>query len=171
MNTDFYHYTESGLDDVWLANGFDRQGFGAYGTAVAVDDEQSLWRTLGRTIASQDSRMHGQELRFLRTQLGWTQTQLGKRLGYNDGQMVARWEKTGHAPVPLAADAFIRAAYRERLGEAPMITQTSARLAEIAHQPGSDRQRVLRRNADGDWIFDQSPREMALSRSHVRSDP
>jgi transcriptional regulator with XRE-family HTH domain len=64
--------------------------------------------------------MVGQELKFLRSLLDWTQTTLGKHMGYKDAQMVAKWEKARHTPIPVQVDTFVRAAYREKIGEHPV---------------------------------------------------
>nr|WP_294527020.1 helix-turn-helix transcriptional regulator [uncultured Rhodopila sp.] len=157
-----YHYTECGLDNVWIKGGFEKRTFGAYGTAVAVRDEKGLWQTLGRSIVRQDRRMEGQELKFLRTLLDWTQSDLGKRLGYTDGQIVAKWEKARHDPVPVNADTFVRAAYREQIGEQPMVTRVSARLVEIMNVVVERCQRVLERGPLGQWTPKEFPSEMDL---------
>ena len=162
-----HHYTESGLDHVWLRDGFVAQDFGAYGRAVAVEDERVLWRVLGRAIARQDRRMTGQELRFLRSVLDWTQTDLGARLGYADHQMVARWERNRHAVVPLHADVVLRACYLESLGEPPMVARVSHRLAELAIIPGTgtgaEPRRVLVERRGGTWVAEEAPAEMELA--------
>ena len=138
-----YHYIESGLDSLWLLNGFKLETFGSYGEAVGVQNEQALWRLLGRNIARQDRRMNGQELRFLRALLDWSQVGLGERLGYADHQMVAKWEKARHDPIPIQADTFVRACYLESIKEKPMIARISRRLAELAHDvPTPPRQGV-----------------------------
>ena len=167
METDtmeLYHYTECGLDNVWLEGGFERQDFGGYGSAVAVHDENGLWKVIGRGIVRQDRRMMGQELRFLRTQMGWTQTELGKRLGYGDGQIVAKWEKACRSPVPVIADTFVRAAYTELSGdERPMITRVNARLLEISNIVSQIGRRVLAEEPGGPWVPKEAPAEMAFA--------
>jgi DNA-binding transcriptional regulator YiaG len=162
-----YHYTECGLDNVWIVSGYDRKTFGAYGAAVAVHDENGLWRSLGRSIVQQDRRMEGQELKFLRTLLDWTQTDLGKRLGYNDGQIVAKWEKARHTPVPVNADTFVRAAYREKIGEQPMVTRVSTRLLEIMNVVAGQCRRIFEEGPMGQWTQKEAPSEMALVSSAV----
>lgn len=158
-----YHYTECGLDNVWLANGFEQQDFGEYGVAVAVHDEKGLWTVLGRSIALQDSRMVGQELRFLRTVLGWTQSDLGARLGYKDGQIVAKWEKAKHEVVPMNADTFVRAAFRESIGEAPMVVRVNTRLLEVGDALASSGRRVLTEERPGHWAPTVAPAEMEFA--------
>ncbi|WP_158933222.1 helix-turn-helix transcriptional regulator [Acidisphaera sp. S103] len=159
-----YHYTECGLDDVWLTGGFEEKTFGEYGTAVAVHDEKGLWKVLARNIVRQDRRMVGQELKFLRTLLDWTQTDLGKRLGYNDGQTVAKWEKARHDAVPLNADTFVRATYCENLGERPMVTRVNSRLLEILDVAARQCRRVLEEGPMGQWTAKEAPSEMEFAK-------
>ncbi len=158
-----YHYTECGLDNVWLDSGFEVERFGEYGTAVAVHDEKGLQRLLAREIVGQDSHLVGQELRFLRTQLDWTQTELGKRLGYGDGQMVAKWEKARHKAIPVHADVIVRAAYREEFGEKPMVTRVSQRLAEIVGVVAEGCRRIFAAGPMGQWTTQEGPPRMALA--------
>ena len=158
-----FHYTESGLDNVWLTNGFDTETFGEYGSAVAVRQEKDLWRVLALGIVSQDTRMTGQELRFLRTLLDWTQTNLGRHLGYGDGQTVAKWEKARHDAVPVIADTFVRTAYRESIGEPAMVVKTSGRLLELSTTPAASYQRVLEVSPSGEWRQTAAPVEMAFT--------
>jgi transcriptional regulator with XRE-family HTH domain len=158
-----YHYTECGLDNVWLSNGFERRDFGDYGSAVSVHDETGLWTVLGRSIAHQDRRMVGQELKFLRTVLGWTQAQLGARLGYKDGQIVAKWEKASHELVPMIADTFIRAAFRESIGEAPSVTRVNTRLLEVGDARHDEGRRVLRKEPSGHWVPADVPAAMEFA--------
>jgi hypothetical protein len=157
-----YHYTECGLDNVWLVNGVTRKKFGKRGYAVMVHDQKGLWASIARDIVHQDSRIVGQEFRFLRSMLDLTQTDLGKRLGYTDGQRVASWEKARHRPVPVIADAFIRASYREHIGENAFLTRISTRLQEIGDMVAT-KKRLLEEGPMGDWKSKSPPKEMAFA--------
>jgi putative transcriptional regulator len=55
-------------------------------------------------------KLTGTELRFLRQEMGLSQTKLATMLG-NEAQTVALWEK--RVGQPKIADRFIRAIYRE----------------------------------------------------------
>src|SRR3546814_6244956 len=66
-----YHYTESGLRNVWLANGYKIRNVGGE-EAVAIHDVDELHRTIGRNLARK-SRLTGAELRFLRKEMGLSQ--------------------------------------------------------------------------------------------------
>ena len=86
-----YHYTESGLDYVYLVDGFEVIET-AYGPAVQVIQAGKLDRAIAATIVGLQKRLTGQEVRFLRGLMDITQQDLGRLLG-KDAQTVARWEK------------------------------------------------------------------------------
>ena len=44
-----YHYTESGMRDVWLANGYERRET-SYGKSVAIRDVPGLHRAICRRL-------------------------------------------------------------------------------------------------------------------------
>lgn len=154
---DHHHYTESGLDNIWLANGFEAETFGEYGEAVSIQNETPLWHLIAQTIAAQPNRMTGQELRFLRAMFGWTQTDLGRRLGYKDGQIVAKWEKSAHTAVPLSADAWLRAAWREHNGEDARLVEATENLLAVMDEPPGLKPLLLKRTPRGEWRASRMP--------------
>ena len=102
-----YHYTDGGLRNVWLANGY-REHKTPYGKAIAIDDLQGLTAAICLALSKKPSKLTGVEFRYLRTGLLLSQTSLGQMLGVT-GQSVALWEKTGR--VPKMADSLIRLIY------------------------------------------------------------
>ncbi len=102
-----YHYTDGGLQNVWLANGYRVQKT-PYGEAVAIDDLEGLTKTICMTLTKKPSKLTGAEFRYLRNGLMLSQPSLGQMLGVS-GQAVALWEKSGR--VPKMADAMIRLFY------------------------------------------------------------
>ena len=102
-----YHYTDGGLRNVWLANGYQVQKT-PYGEAVAIDDLQGLTDAICTAFSKKPSKLTGAEFRYLRNGLMLSQPSLGQMLGVS-GQAVALWEKTGK--VPKMADAMIRLIY------------------------------------------------------------
>jgi DNA-binding transcriptional regulator YiaG len=109
-----YHYTESGLRNIYLVNGF-KQHKTAYGKGVAFDNINGLHREIGRWLCAYRPRLTGAEFRFLRHELDLSQAALAALLGNNE-QAVALWEK-GKVKVPAWADRLMRALYREHMGE------------------------------------------------------
>jgi DNA-binding transcriptional regulator YiaG len=102
-----YHYTDGGLRNVWLANGYQVQKT-PYGEAVAIDDLEGLTQAICTALSKKPSKLTGAEFRYLRNGLMLSQPSLGQMLGVS-GQAVALWEKTGK--VPKMADAMIRLIY------------------------------------------------------------
>lgn len=99
-----YHYTECGLPNVWLENGFVVRET-PYGKAVAVHDVEGLHLALAKSICSKKGVLTGAELRFLRGILGLSQAGLGKLLDRTE-QSVSLWERKNS--VPRVANMHVR---------------------------------------------------------------
>lgn len=122
-----YHYTECGLDNVWLENGYTVRHT-PYGKGVSIDDADGLHLVLVSEILEKKGRMTGKELRFLRTHLGLSQDNLGKCLGATD-QSVSLWERTGK--VPAASDALVRLLVIERTRGNVKVTAILNRINDV----------------------------------------
>jgi transcriptional regulator with XRE-family HTH domain len=123
-----YHYTECGLDYVYLLDGFEVIKT-AYGPAVQVANASKLDRAIALAVVRQQNRLTGQEVRFLRGLLDMTQAELGNALG-KDAQTVARWEK-GKTEIPPTEDIAVRQIYLEKTGHRQRFIDTSRRVAEL----------------------------------------
>jgi DNA-binding transcriptional regulator YiaG len=99
-----YHYTECGLDNVWLANGFAVKET-PYGTGVSVECADELHELLGLDLVSKKGPLTGKEFRFLRTLLGLSQSSVAEMHGVSE-QTVSLWERG--RPLPQANDRLIR---------------------------------------------------------------
>lgn len=99
-----YHYTECGLRNVWLENGYNSRKTG-YGDAVSVEDVDGLHALLALRLADKKGSLTATELRFLRTHLCLSQASLAKMLGVTD-QSISLWERKGR--VPKSADKLMR---------------------------------------------------------------
>ncbi len=86
MMTETYHYTESGLDNVKLVNGFELEG-----GRLKIHDIEGLHRAIGRWLVSTRKRLSGAEIRFLRHELELSQAMLSFLLGVTE-RTVLRWE-------------------------------------------------------------------------------
>lgn len=106
----YYHYTESGLENVYLDGGFQL----ADGRLV-IKDIDGLHKVIGRALISSKKNLTGREIRFLRQEMLMSQSTLAKLLEVSE-QAVARWEK-GKSGLPKPAEALIRLLYREFIGE------------------------------------------------------
>ncbi len=102
-----YHYTECGLKNIWLANGF-RIAKTAYGDGVSIENADGLDHAIAAAIVRKKGVISGLELRFLRHQMGLSQGSLANLIG-NNVQSVALWEK--HGKLPKWADKLVRLIY------------------------------------------------------------
>ena len=99
-----YHYTECGLANVWLENGYAVHET-PYGKGVAVEDADALLAAIALSLTNKNGSLTGKELRFLRLSLDLSQPSAAKMLGVTD-QAVSLWERTGK--VPKQGDALLR---------------------------------------------------------------
>jgi len=104
-----YHYTQSGLDNVWLENGFTFDQT-PYGRGVIIENVHGLHEAIGYALLDKPGRLTGRELRFLRKELELSQSRLGELMGKTD-QTVARWEKAQE--VLPDTDFLVRHIYRQ----------------------------------------------------------
>ena len=140
-----YHYTECGLDDVRLLSGYQIVET-PYGETVEIDDVEGLHCVIGRTICEQ-SGLTGQELRFLRRELGLSQKNLGNLLGNTD-QTVANWEKGVITPIPVMAETIIKKMYLEYIDDdRHTVTELLRTIADLDNNLDTMRERL------GDFVL------------------
>ncbi len=123
-----YHYTECGLDNVYLVNGF-KLVETPRGRGVQIENMPGLHRAIGRFLLEEKKQLTGRELRFLRHELNMTQETLSHLVGVNV-QTVARWEK-GQSDVPGPADRLMRVIYKEATGGNVKIIEPLRALSEL----------------------------------------
>ena len=144
-----YHYTESGLDHIWLENGFTLESHPNYGDLVSIWNVRNLHLAIGRWLIGQPRRLTGAEFRFLRTEMDLSQRLLGQLLGVTD-QAIAKWEKAHQKPVAnRAAERLLRLVYSNSIGATEFaslldrITKLDAELAE--------KELHLEKGVEGEW--------------------
>ncbi|HDL6960891.1 TPA: helix-turn-helix domain-containing protein [Yersinia enterocolitica] len=109
-----YHYTESGLTTVWLANGYHYDVINGE-QFTSIDDVDGLHRLIGKILVNRCKALVADEIRFIRVEMNMSQKVLATLLGV-DIQTVARWEK-GQTSLPRTADVALRALYAESIDE------------------------------------------------------
>lgn len=132
-----YHYTESGLDNVWLENGYTVEMHPHYGELISFKNVRGLHEAIGRWLVAQPRTLTGAEFRFLRVELDLSQKALGRMLGVTE-QALAKWEKArGKEVASRSAERLLRLAYINYLDGKPefsaiidRITKLDAELAE-----------------------------------------
>jgi putative transcriptional regulator len=141
-------YTQCGLDDVWLANGY-RVEETEYGRGLAIDHATELHHVIARAIINNPRPVRGKHARFLRVILELSQANLGKLLGV-DRATVIRWEKARDKPLTLMADIAIRETYAARVVGGSLIASVIKELQEADEaQQGADYRAVFKTENSG----------------------
>lgn len=107
-----HHYTECGLLNVYIE-----------GIAVEVDDDgdeiitipavNELHHVIALGVVSHEKGISGDELRFLRSEMGFTQAEMAQ-LVHRDKQSIGRWERD-EIEIDSASEALIRRLAIEKL--------------------------------------------------------
>jgi DNA-binding transcriptional regulator YiaG len=126
--TELYHYTECGLDNVYLENGFKHHAT-PYGMGVSIENVDDLHKAIALDLISGKRLLSGAEVRFLRKELDLSQEALALFLGYG-GQTVARWEKS-ETEISGAADRLLRLLYLERIQGNAEVEKMLERLKDL----------------------------------------
>ena len=87
-----YQYTESGLRNVWLRNGYTLTDT-PYGPAVAVQNLHGLIRAIVSALVQKTSTLTSPEIRYLRHYLDVSQKDFAKFVGVQE-QTVSLWERS-----------------------------------------------------------------------------
>jgi len=112
--TEGFHYTDSGLDYVYLTSGYTIHKTD-HGTGASIENARQLHEHLALDIVSRPYPLRGQEVRFLRAMLKVSQEGLARVLRQRRGS-VARWEAEPDKDLPGAADSALRMFYALKAG-------------------------------------------------------
>lgn len=83
-----YHYTKSGLNNVYLLNGFEFVNT-PYGKAKSVEDVEGLHKLIGSHLCKKP-HLTGAEFRFLIKEMGLSQSGLGKTFEVTNQEMLRK---------------------------------------------------------------------------------
>lgn len=104
-NEGHFHYRACGLDNVYLSSGYN---ISEDGKKYSISNMNQLHQCIAENLIHETRQLSGKELRFVRKEIGITQSLLGRRMGV-DTQTVARWEK--EETVNNMADRMLRVMY------------------------------------------------------------
>jgi DNA-binding transcriptional regulator YiaG len=148
---ELYHYTECGLDNVFLAGGYEHMDGGK---TVIIHDIDGLQRAIGHALANARRRLTGAEFRFLRSELLLSQGSLGKMLDVKE-LTVGRWER-GETEIPLLAEVAVRKMFLESVGQTGHFKKLLERLADLEDE--IDRNRLTLQEKNGKWAVQETAR-------------
>ena len=140
-----YHYTDGGLRNVWLANGYEIKKT-PFGEGVAFHNLDGLTESICIALTNKAGVLTGSEFRYIRSAgMLLSQPALGKLMGI-DGQSVARWEKT--SKVPRWADKLVRLLYTAQAQGNEPIAKAVERIKTVERLV---KQRIVVKESRGQW--------------------
>lgn len=105
-----YHYTECGLSNIVLANGYNVEMIDEE-EYTSIDDMDGLHKVIALAIVDNNSALTNEEFKFLRVEMNISQKALGEKFGVTE-QTIARYEKK-ETKIPRTTDASLRSLYME----------------------------------------------------------
>ena len=100
-----YRYTESGLDNVIIEGvSFVSDDKGI--AVVKIPNVNGLHHAIAHGIVARHAMMNGREMRFLRSEMGMTQSELGSMI-HREPLTISRWER-GESEIDANAETLIR---------------------------------------------------------------
>ena len=100
-----YHYTESGLNNVYL-EGMNPITDDHGEEVINIPNVNKLHKIIAHGIVTQAHGISGEELKFIRTEMGYTQAELANKVK-KDAQTIGRWER-GETPIDENAEFVLR---------------------------------------------------------------
>ena len=132
MKKNLFHYTQSGLDYVYLSGGVIHEK-NEYGDFFTIKDIDNLHHLIGHEIITSPRPLRGQELRFLRSLIDCSQKTLGELMGVTRDTL-AKHEADRNKQLPGPMDRMLRVIYVNRTGNNKALQEIMRLLDEIAEQ-------------------------------------
>ena len=128
MICDEYHYTECGIDDVYLVNGFEFVDT-PQGRRVIITNIDRLHEVIGEFLVNKKRDLNGSDLQFLRHEMLMSQAVLAGLLEVSV-QTVHRWESR-KTDISKPAESLVRLLYGEHIGRNNKTHALLKRLADL----------------------------------------
>jgi DNA-binding transcriptional regulator YiaG len=141
-----YHYTECGLPNVYLKNGFTIEHIDGE-DYTSIDDMNNLHVAIAQTIADSHTALRPAQFKFLRIELNLSQKMLGHRFGVSE-QTIARYEK-GKSDIPRTTDAALRSLFMEKLEKTNSVSYFLDLLSDVEAQQAA--KEILLEEIDNHW--------------------
>lgn len=139
-----FHYTVSGLSNVYLANVDISRCRKCHEEEVAIPRIEQLHKALATVIVKQTSRLAAEEIRFLRKTMGLSGADFARRIDVTASQ-VSRWER-GHETMSHMAERLLRLMV---VTESPVMDYSTELFERIAEDVPRSQKRVMAKTAGG----------------------
>lgn len=106
IHTEYYHYTECGLDNIYLVNGFKITKTRNGDEELFIHDIHGLHKAISNTLIFKKGLLEGEEIKFIRTMLDLSQNKLAALIGCRY-QQILLWEKNKNK-ISKPADRLLR---------------------------------------------------------------
>ena len=103
---EYYHYTECGLNNIYLVNGFEITKTDDGDEEIFVHDIHGLHMAISDTLIFKKGLLEGSEIKFIRTMLDLSQNKLAALIGCRY-QQILLWEKNKNK-ISKPADRLLR---------------------------------------------------------------
>lgn len=133
--TKYYHYTECGLDNIYLVNGFKITKHGD-DEEIFIHDMHGLHKAISMILIFKKGPLEGNEIKFIRTMLDLSQTRLAGLLGCGY-QQILLWEKNKNK-ISKPADRLLRITLYTYLNKEHDNGEVFSKINEIADLDASD---------------------------------
>ena len=143
-----FHYTACGLNNVFI-HGLDVVCDDAGNDTFHIPRINQLHRVIAEGIVSHEFAMDGSELRYLRSEMGYTQAQLASIMAVKP-LTIGRWER-GDTPIGAVEEAFIRKHAIEKL---QLPVEDTIEQLSTKNQPPSGVQNINVAANDNSYMLD-----------------
>lgn len=106
------HFTECGLDNVYLVNGFHFGQTGNGEEVLVIQDLAGLHAAIALAVVENPTPLDAKTFKFLRKHLDMAQRQVAELFDISE-EMVSLWERARN-PVPKYADIILRTMVKEK---------------------------------------------------------
>ena len=143
---EYYHYTECGLGNVYLVGGYEIVE-SPTSRHITITDIDGLHKVIGQFLIHKKKDLDGDEIRFLRHELGLSQAILAGLLDVS-GQAINRWERS-KSNINKPAEALIRVLYAEHIKDKSGIKEMLKKIVALEDQ--MDERLTLRKRSGQKW--------------------
>lgn len=127
---EYYHYTECGLDNIYLVNGFKITKTPDGDEELFIHDIHGLHKAIAKIIIFKKGLLNGSEIKFIRTMLDLSQNKLAALIGCRY-QQILLWEKDKNK-ISKPADRLLRITFYTYLHKEVDNGEVFERINEIA---------------------------------------